>query len=105
MPKPPILSEEQRKAALEKSVEVRKIRAEIKMKLKLGTLSIEEIIDRSAKDENYGKLKLKSVLESLPGFGKKKAELLLEKLAISDTKRIQGLGVKQKEDLLEEFRQ
>jgi ribosomal protein S13 len=44
-----------------------------------------------------------TVLESLPGVGRVRARKLMERLDISDTRRMRGLGAKQKENLLTEF--
>ncbi|MDH3540810.1 MAG: integration host factor, partial [Acidimicrobiia bacterium] len=43
---PPELTAEQRAAALAKAGEVRKIRAEIKELLKIGSISLDELLDR-----------------------------------------------------------
>jgi ribosomal protein S13 len=43
------------------------------------------------------------VLESLPGVGRVRARKIMEKLEISDSRRMRGLGAKQKEHLLDEF--
>jgi ribosomal protein S13 len=42
-----------------------------------------------------------AVLEALPGTGKVKARRLMEHVGISETRRLQGLGAKQREALLE----
>jgi ribosomal protein S13 len=46
-------------------------------------------------------MKVLTVLESLPGLGKVKARRLLEECEISETRRIQGLGVNQRRKLFE----
>ena len=53
-------------------------------------------------NETIGKMKVVSVLESLPGLGKVKARRLMETVGISDSRRLQGLGAKQRESLLKE---
>ncbi len=98
----PQLTEEQRKQALEKAAEARRARAEIKQQLKNGTLTLPQILDRP-EDANVGKMKVASVLESLPGVGKVRARKIMERLDISSTRRVRGLGAKQKEALLGEF--
>jgi hypothetical protein len=70
MPLPPTLSPEQRQAALEKAAAARRMRAELKEKLKMGSLSLKELLAQSASDEIVGKMKVLAVLESLPGLGK-----------------------------------
>jgi len=102
MPQPPALTPEQRQAALEKAAKVRRERAEVKEKLKLGSMSLAELLDKAEQDETVGKMKVVSVLESLPGLGKVKARRLMETVGISESRRLQGLGAKQRADLLKE---
>lgn len=102
MPLPPPLSEEQRRQALEKAAAARRKRAELKEQLKSGRTSLKELLDRSG-DDIVGKMKVSTVLESLPGVGRVRARKLMEKLDISDSRRIRGLGQKQRENLLNEF--
>lgn len=102
MPLPPPLSEEQRRQALEKAAIARRKRAELKEQLKSGRTSLRELIERTD-DEVVGKMKVSNVLESLPGVGRVRARKLMEKLDISESRRMRGLGAKQKENLLEEF--
>jgi hypothetical protein len=98
----PTLTEEQRKAALEKAAEARRARAEIKEQLKKGTLKLKDILARSGEDV-VGKMKVSAVLEALPGVGKVRARKIMERLEISTSRRVRGLGAKQRDALLEEF--
>jgi hypothetical protein len=98
----PTLTEEQRREALAKAAEARKKRAEVKERLKTGNLSLRDVLDRR-QDETVGKMKVSSVLESMPGVGKVRARKLMERLDISASRRVRGLGAKQKEALLAEF--
>lgn len=100
MPQPPSLTPEQRSAALEKAALARKARAELKDHLKSGRLTLQELLSKADKDEIVGKMKVISVLESLPGLGKVKARRLMESVGISESRRLQGLGVNQREALL-----
>jgi hypothetical protein len=102
MPQPPALTPEQRAAALEKAARVRRERAEVKDKLKMGNLSLADLLQEADSNETIGKMKVVSVLESLPGLGKVKARRLMETVGISDSRRLQGLGAKQREALLKE---
>lgn len=98
----PTLTEEQRKQALEKAAEARKARAELKQKLKAGTLTLPQVLASNG-DDTVGKMKISAVLEALPGVGKVRAKKIMEKLDISTSRRVRGLGDKQKAALLEEF--
>ena len=55
----------------------------------------------ASSDTNVGKLKVISMLESLPGLGKVKARKIMEEVGIADNRKIQGLGAQQKKALLE----
>ncbi len=100
---PPALSPEQRQAALEKAAIARRARAELKEKLKMGSVNLPELLDLAATDEMIGKMKVIAVLESLPGVGKVKAKRAMEDIGISETRRVRGLGEQQRKALLAQF--
>ncbi len=99
MATPPPLTPEQRAAALAKAAEARAARAEIKARLKMGSMTLAEAL--ASDDGNVGKLKVVSMLESLPGVGKVKARKIMEDVEIADNRRVQGLGAQQKLKLLD----
>lgn len=98
----PVLTDEQRKQALEKAAEARRKRAELKGQLKSGKLTLTDVLSRQG-DDTVGKMKVSTVLESLPGVGKVRARKIMEKLDISASRRVRGLGAKQRGSLLGEF--
>src|SRR5262245_55829528 len=97
----PVLTDEQRQQALAKAAEARRKRAELKAQLKSGNLALRQVLNQN--DEIVGKMKVSQVLENLPGIGKVRARKLMERLDISESRRVRGLGAKQKEALLAEF--
>ncbi|MDP2323157.1 MAG: integration host factor, actinobacterial type [Gammaproteobacteria bacterium] len=101
MATPPVLSPEQRAAALAKAAEARTARAALKARLKMGSLSLAEAL--ASTDSTVGKLKVVSMLESLPGVGKVKARKIMEDIGIADNRRVQGLGQQQKASLLDQL--
>jgi hypothetical protein len=103
MPLPPALSDEQRQAALAKAAEARRARAEIKERLKMGSITLAELLDQAATDDTLAGIKVLAVLESLPGVGKVKARRTMETIGIADTRRLRGLGEQQRKALLAEF--
>jgi hypothetical protein len=103
MPLPPSLSDEQRQAALEKAKEARRARAELKERLKMGSITLTELLDQAADDEVVAKMKVIAVLESLPGVGKVKADRTMKEIGISESRRVRGLGAQQREALLKSF--
>jgi hypothetical protein len=100
---PPKLTDEQRRAALEKAAHARRVRAEVKELLKIGTISLAELLDRAASDDIVAGMKVGSVLSSMPGTGKVKAKRMMEALGIADNRRLRGLGERQRAALLSEF--
>ena len=99
----PDLSPEQRAAALEKAAAARKARAELKVRLKSSGTSLDEVLADGASDEVVGKMKVVAVLEAMPGVGKVRAQRIMERLEISPSRRVRGLGAKQREALVREF--
>jgi hypothetical protein len=101
MATPPQLTPEQRAAALAKAAEARAARADIKARLKMGSMSLVEALDSD--DPNVGKLKVVALLESLPGVGKVKARRVMDEIGIADNRRVQGLGAQQRSALLDQL--
>ena len=99
----PELSPEQRAAALEKAAAARKVRAELREKLKSKGTSVGDVLKQGDTDEIIGKMRVTAVLESLPGVGKARAAKIMERLEISPTRRVRGLGANQRKALEAEF--
>lgn len=102
MPLPPPLSAEERREALEKAAQVRRERAGLKVDLKNGDTTLQILLDRTG-EKVVGSMKVSDVLESMPGVGPVKAQKIMDRLAISSTRRLRGLGEKQKQSLIREF--
>ncbi len=51
-------------------------------------------------DDLIGKMKVLSVVESMPGVGKVKSRRIMEQCEISESRRLQGLGRNQRDRLL-----
>lgn len=103
MATPPQLTDEQRRAALEKAAIARRARAELKDKLKMGIITFDEVLKLAEDDIIVGKIKVLQVLESLPGVGKVKARRAMEEIGISPSRRLRGLGANQRSELLSAF--
>ena len=100
---PPQLTAEQRQEALLKAAASRKRRAEVKIKIKNGEFSIDTVLEIAKNEDAIAKLRVKELLESMSGVGKIRAQALMERLNISPTRRIQGLGRHQIKELRNEF--
>ena len=95
----PQLTDEQRKEALEKAAKARHERAELRENIKSGKVSLEEVLNSD--DPIASRMKVSALIESLPGYGKAKANKIMEDLGISPSRRVKGLGARQREQLLE----
>jgi transposase len=99
----PPLTPEQRAAALEKAAAARRERAAVKKRLKHSGASLTEVVKEGQTNEVIGKLKVSALLESMPGVGKIRARALMERLGISESRRVRGLGANQIAALEREF--
>lgn len=96
----PQLSPEDRAKALEKAKKARAERAKVRDDLKSGKLTVKKVLAKRD-DPVIGRMKVSMMIESLPGYGKAKAEKIMEELHIAESRRLRGLGARQLNDLLE----
>ncbi|MER5779840.1 integration host factor, actinobacterial type [Streptomyces sp. NPDC002039] len=94
----PVLTPAQRAEARRKAAAVRKERSELMAALKTGSLPLAALLERD--DAVVGRIRLRRLVESLPGIGSVRAGRLLANLDICETRRIQGLGPNQRARLL-----
>ena len=95
----PQLSAEDRAKYLKKAEEARRARAQLREDIKGGKVSLQEVFEMD--DDIAKRMKVNILIESLPGYGKAKAAKIMDELGISESRRVQGLGVRQREQLLE----
>lgn len=100
----PALTPQQRAAALEKAAAARRERATVKNRLKHASGSLAEVITEGRENEAIGKMRVVSLLESMPGVGKVKARQIMAEVGIAESRRVRGLGPNQATALLERFR-
>ena len=103
MPTPPPLSDEQRRAALEKAAEARRVRAQLKADLLAGTVTLSDVFARAADEKVVADTKILTVLESLPNIGKVRSRRTLAEIGISERQRVRGVGENQRQKLVERF--
>ncbi|MDD5806610.1 MAG: integration host factor, actinobacterial type [Eggerthellales bacterium] len=96
----PQLTDEQRQAALEKAKAARIKRAEIREDLKSGKVTLQDVLAQKD-DEVVGRMKVSTLIETLPGYGKAKAAKIMAELKIAESRRLKGLGERQEAALLE----
>jgi hypothetical protein len=97
VPNPPVISHEARREALLKAANNRKRRAAFKRELAEGKRNWREALD--SKEEAILRMRVKELLEALPGFGSIRAAAILDRVGISQTRRVQGLGSTQRQKL------
>ncbi|MBC7631475.1 integration host factor, actinobacterial type [Aeromicrobium sp.] len=99
----PMLTPEQRKAALEKAAAARQLRAEVKNRLKSSRATLTEVLQESKANEVIAKLRVVDLLQAMPGVGKVRAQEIMHRIGIADSRRLRGLGANQVKALIEEF--
>lgn len=99
----PVLTPEQRSAALEKAAAARTQRAAMKAQLKSGSVRLSEMLEEAEADDALGKMKVIALLESLPGVGRATARAIITEVGISEARRVRGLGPYQRKALIERF--
>jgi hypothetical protein len=96
----PNLSAEERSKALQKAQQIRSQRMEVRKQLKAGKITLSTVLN-NVDDEVYAKMRVKYLLESLPQVGKITAQKIMTEIGIDEARRVQGLGSRQKAQLLE----
>ena len=95
------LTPEERREALGKAMAARATRSQAKAALRSGELTIEDLLKRSHDDEALARLKVTEMLECVHGVGPVRALAILDSLGIAPSRRLRGLGVRQRQALVE----
>lgn len=102
MPVAPVLSQEQRRAAYDLALELRRQRAELKRWVSGEGPGPEwatfRLMDAFTEERAQG-MKVIDLLTSLPGVGRARALALLEAAGMDDRKTVRGCGLRQREKL------
>ncbi|MDQ1742887.1 MAG: hypothetical protein QOE23_1226 [Pseudonocardiales bacterium] len=101
----PRLSAEQRAAALTVAIAGRAVRAQARAELKAGRLSLAALLEQAGTDPRLASMRVPDLLAALPGYGKVRAAALLTELGIAESRRIRGLGPRQRAALLQRIEQ
>jgi hypothetical protein len=99
----PQLTPEERSAALAKAAAARRARAALRERLKHSGATLDDVFEAGEVDDAVGKMRVSAVLESMPGVGKVRAQRIMEKIGISASRRVRGLGTHQRAALQREF--
>ena len=66
----------------------------------IRNMSLQDVL--AMKDDPIvGRMKVSTLIETLPGYGKAKAEKIMGELKIAESRRLKGLGERQEAALLE----
>ena len=103
MPALPPLTAEDRTAALEKARVARKERSDLKGRVKRGSVTLAEVFETAASDAAIAKMKVTELIEAMPGVGPVSRAQIMERLGIADSRRVRGLGERQRAALELEF--
>lgn len=96
----PKLTPEEKRKALAKAQAMRSKRADIRRRLKEGQLTLQQVLGQ-ADDEVVARMRVAYLLESLPKVGKVTTKKIMEEIGIDESRRVQGLGSRQRGALLE----
>ena len=100
----PSLTAQERADALAKAAAARVRRAQVKADLKSGKLKLSEVLDSAEEDEAITRMKVVALLQALPRVGATTtAQSLLDEFEISQSRRVKGLGAKQRAKLIDRF--
>ena len=99
----PNISAEDRAKALEKAQKVRKERAAMREEMKSGKMTLSDVLARRSEDV-VGGMRVKYVLESMPGIGKVRAKEIMDQIGIDENRKVKGLGSRQETALLERLK-
>src|SRR6476661_8077441 len=97
----PVRSLDQRMEALKRANDIRVKRAQLKKDLKVGSMSIEQILGDPP--EYVSTAKVFDMLMAVPKFGRVKAARMLNQCRISQSKTVGGLSERQRAELVSLF--
>lgn len=92
----PALDDDARRRALVTAAEARRLRAEWKARISRGEVSISELLDAALDDAVLAGMRVVDALGALPGVGPRGVERLLDSCAIAPSRRLRGLGPRQR---------
>ena len=99
-----VLTKEQLQANLEKAMKLRKERAALRSELQHGITTVSDVINLAERGDKAAKgMRVKQVINALPGYGFKRTQALMKSLKIAENKRVGGLDVNQVQALIEKL--
>ena len=96
----PHLDDDARRRALLAAGASRRERAAWKSRLASGSAGLADLLDVAGRSEAVAGMRVADALGALPGVGPRGVERILEDCGIARTRRLRGLGARQREKLL-----
>ena len=75
----------------------------MKNALKARSMNLSEVLELAERDDAVAKMKVVTLLESLPRVGTNTAAVLMDQYKIAASRRVRGLGPIQRKQLVERF--
>ncbi len=93
----PTLTVDQRAEALAAAARTRAARTTALDELRTGETSLIDLLDRAETDpDGLGGIRLRTALLALSGVGGRTADAVLDRIGIARTRRLRGLGTRQR---------
>jgi hypothetical protein len=86
-------------AASRLAVANRRRRAEVKKLVKSGSLSLEDLFSLAEQEDCVAQMRAFDLVSALPSVGEVKARRIMQEASIAQSRRIRGLGPKQRAEL------
>lgn len=99
----PQLSEQERRAAAEAALVARRRRAAVKKDLADGSIGLSQVFDLGRSDPAVAKMRVSDLLAAMPRIGPVRAQAIMEQAEIATSRRLRGLGDRQRHALLAYF--
>lgn len=98
----PKLTEEQRRENLEKAVRARRRRSAILKQVSSGELTVADVISiADGGDDDVARMRVFTLIKAVPGYGFAKTQRLMRRIGISESRRIRGLGPRQRAEVID----
>jgi len=92
----PVLDDGDRARARDRALTSRRLRAEWKAMLGAGSADLGALLAAAEAEPALAGMRVSEALRALPGVGPRGAERILEACGIAPTRRLRGLGVRQR---------
>lgn len=96
----PARTAEQRSQALAQALATRQERARVRAALRDRSLHPVEVLTGAGDHPAWASMRVSWLLEAVPGIGPARAHRIMETVGIAESRRIQGLGERQRSALI-----